>query len=295
MEQAAIAAHVSGLIQHSKGEATASLEGMLQAPRLWNCAFDALASVEDNPFEVSNPSDAGTSTTPTTRDAQTQLSRRQSKDGMEWRICEGLLSTFFVLSHQAYDLAESLSVPAMMGRAMARKGKLQLHQLELEGGLSSVQKAAKPLGSVSGIDVADIQRIRGDFHARMAQASDAKQIYRDVLIALENLKHDFKAFDDHTLSNYRRSLGISTGDMLVPELLAAVLRQHIWVLRHDGGETFLALPNRFLSLPHTAQTKVRALPHNPAALPTAISQTEENALLTKLNLHDVYGRFQLPI
>ncbi|KAF8878729.1 peptidase family C50-domain-containing protein [Infundibulicybe gibba] len=301
MEQAAIAAHVFGLIQHSKGEATTSLEGMLQALRLWNRAFDALArlrptspvptsSAEDNPFEVSSSSDTGTNATPTTKDVQSQLSRRQSKDGMEWRICEGLLSTFFALSHayfirgsvreseyflqQAYDLAESLNVPAMMGRAMARKGELQLHQLELEGGLNSVQKAAELLGSVSGIDVADIQRLRGDFHARMARASDAEQIYRDVLIALENLNHDFKAVDDHTLS-YRKSLGLSTGDMLVPELLAAVLRQHIWMLRHDGGETFLALLNRFLSLPHTTQTK-----------------TEENALVAKLNLHDVYGRFR---
>ncbi|KAF8880008.1 hypothetical protein BD779DRAFT_1549966 [Infundibulicybe gibba] len=297
MEQAAIAAHVFGLIQHSKGEVTASLEGMLQALRLWNRAFDALArlrpatlaptpSVEDNPFEVSSSSDTGTNATPTTRDVQ----RRQGKDGMEWRICEGLLSTLFALNHayfirgsvreseyflqQAYDLAESLNVPAMMGRAMARKGELQLYQLELKGGLNSVQKAAELLGSVSGIYIADTQRLRGDFHARMAQASDAEQMYRDVLIALENLNHDFKAFDDNTLS-YRKSLGLSTGDMLVPELLTAVLRQHIWMLRYDGGETFLAPLNQFLSLPHTTHTKA-----------------EENALVAKLNLHDVYGRFR---
>jgi len=65
-----------------------------------------------------------------------------------------------------------------------------------------------------------------------------------------------------------------TKEVVVPALLAAVLRQHIWLLHEDAGDSRRLL-ERFVDLPPTGETK-----------------SEENALMARLTLHDMYGRFR---
>ncbi|KAJ7273284.1 cysteine peptidase C50 [Mycena rebaudengoi] len=305
LEKAAVAAHVFALIQHSREDIAASLEAMLQSLRLWNRAVDSLARLnppavskakdEANPFDMSEVRDAlpteavGSVEQPA---AQKVFPRRLSMSGLEWRVSEGLLVTLFALceayftrgsareaeyfAQQAHDLAQSLNAPAMAGRALARKGELQLHQGHLKEGHDTLLQAATMLHNLPGKDAADIQRLCGDYNQRNSQDKDAQQLYEDATSMLEELDQRFGVFDG-AVSGPRKSSELSNSEakeVLLPELLAAVLRQHIWLLR-ASGTAYAALLERFLALPAGSRTKA-----------------QENALMAKLTLHEVYGRFR---
>lgn len=81
------------------------------------------------------------------------------------RVYQGLLNTLFSLGRayflqgsvraaeffidQARDLTESLNTPAMLSRALAKKGELQLHRGNLEDAAASLLEAAELLRDVS--------------------------------------------------------------------------------------------------------------------------------------------------
>ncbi|KAJ6630611.1 peptidase family C50-domain-containing protein [Mycena sp. CBHHK59/15] len=301
LEKAAVASHVFALIQYSREDIASSLEAMLQSLRLWNRAADTLARLnppsaskpveEDNPFDMSTVRDA----LPTDNGGQpTQkvLSRRPSMGALEWRVSEGLLATLFALceayftrgsareaeyfAQQAHDLAQALNAPAMAGRALARKGELQLHQGHLKEGHDSLTQAANLLQNLPGKDAADIQRLCGDYNQLSSQDKDAQQLYEEATKTLEELDQTFGVFDGAKFGP-RKSTDLSTSatrEILLPELLADVFRRHIWLLR-DRGNDYAPLLERFLALPAVSRAKA-----------------QENALMAKLTLHEVYGRFR---
>ncbi|KAK7020489.1 cysteine peptidase C50 [Favolaschia claudopus] len=304
LERAATACHVFALIQFTREDVAASLEVLLQSLRLWNRAVDTLARlnppgskpvVDDNPFDMTALRDALPNGDSTGHAAQTPrtkvLPRRQSMGELEWRVSEGLLATIFALceayftrgsareaeyfAEQAYELAQSLNAPAMAGRALIKKGELQLHQRHLQTAHDTLLQAAALLQNLPGQDIAEIQRLRGDYNQLSAQEQDAQQLYEEATRMLEEFDQTFGVFDGIS-SNVRKSIG-SAREILLPELLATVLRQHIWLLRDDGNG-YQTLLERFLTLPAGSRSKA-----------------QENALMAKLTLHEVYGRFRTDI
>ncbi|KAJ7741576.1 cysteine peptidase C50 [Mycena maculata] len=302
LEKAAIASHVFALIQHSREDIAASLESLLQSLRLWNRAVDTLARLnppaskpveEDNPFNMSsvqsalpdgkNVDHAEQSTSPRV------FPRRSSMGGLEWRVSEGLLATLFALceaystrgsareaeyfAQQAFDLAQSLNAPALAGRALAKKGELQLHQGLLKDAHDSFMQAAKLLQNLPGMDTADIQRLCGDYNQMSSQDKDAQQLYEEATKMLEELDQTFGILEI-TPRRSSDSAPSATREIVLPELFATVLRQHIWLLR-DNGNGYATLLQRFMALPAGSRTKA-----------------QENALMAKLTLHEVYGRFR---
>ncbi|KAJ6475784.1 cysteine peptidase C50 [Mycena vitilis] len=303
LEKAAVASHVFALIQHSREDISASLEAMLQSLRLWNRAVDTLARLnppaakpveEDNPFEMSAMRNALPNGDGADHKEQVVppkvFPRRPAMGGLEWRVSEGLLATLFALceayhtrgsvreaeyfAQQAYDLALSLNAPAMAGRALAKKGELQLHQRHLQEAHDTFTQAADLLQNLPGKDTADIQRLCGDYNQLSSQDKHAQQLYEEATRMLEEMDQTFGVFDGITLGP-RKSTESATAvkEILLPELFAIVLRQHIWLLR-DDGTGYATLLERFLALPAGSRTKA-----------------QENALMAKLTLHEVYGRF----
>ncbi|KAJ6525608.1 peptidase family C50-domain-containing protein [Mycena capillaripes] len=304
LEKAAVASHVFALIQHSREDIATSLEAMLQSLRLWNRAVDTLARLnpppskpahEDNPFDMSAVRNAlpngDTIDHPEQVVPPKVFPRRPSMGGLEWRVSEGLLATLFALceayfsrgsareaeyfAQQAYELAQSLNAPAMAGRALAKKGELQLHQRHLQEAHATFIQAADLLQNLPGKDTADIQRLCGDYNQLSSQDKNAQQLYEEAARMLEELDQTFGIFDNSALA-HRESAesAIATKEIVLPELFATVLRQHIWLLR-DNGNGYATLLQRFLALPAGSRTKA-----------------QENALMAKLTLHEVFGRFR---
>jgi separase len=202
---------------------------MLQSLRLWNRAVDTLARLnpppvskaapepDDNPFEMSSLKDAlpasesDPSQPPELFAPKKTFKRRPAMDGLEWRITDGLLNTLFALcqayfargspkeadyfAQQAQDLAESLNAPAMVSRALTRKGEIQLHQGQLDGGYASLMRAAELLEDMPGPDAADIRRLRGYYSQLKAMHGDAHELYEGAARMLEELEKLFSGLD----------------------------------------------------------------------------------------------------
>ncbi|KAG6813285.1 hypothetical protein H0H92_012440 [Tricholoma furcatifolium] len=305
LEMAAIASHVFGLIKYLEEDVPATLDSMLKALRLWNRAADSLirlsspsssssASKDDNPFNMSDLKDAllSESSKEVAREMPTPkkaFPQRMSMDGFEWRISEGLMTTLFSLAEvylfrgsareaeyfaqQAQDLAESLNAPSLVSRALAKKGEIQLYRGHLDSSLEYLLAATDLLENLPGAESINVQRLRGLYNERMAREKDARVLYEKSLHMINELD---LAFDNLVLS--RKSIGVSSptkNDVIFPSLLAALLRHHIWLLRNDDIQDYSKFLNTFISLSHSSQTKA-----------------EENVLMAKLALHNVYGRFR---
>ncbi|THU84711.1 hypothetical protein K435DRAFT_869982 [Dendrothele bispora CBS 962.96] len=101
---------------------------------------------------------------------------------LECRISRHLLELMFGLSRaylrrgslreaqyftdQVRDLAEALNASALICHALARNGELAMLQGKLEVGLEEVVQLNQKLEGVSGTDVADIYRVRGDLEQK---------------------------------------------------------------------------------------------------------------------------------
>ena len=179
----------------------------------------ASSQSESNPFEMSLLKNALLSagsdpqSEPELSPPKKTFSRRLSMDGLEWRICDGLLTSLFDLSRayfnrgspresvyfaeQAQELAESLNIPAMMSRALARKGEVQLHQAKLQDGYGSLMHAAELLQDVLGLDSAEIKRLRGYYNQLRTATQDASQLYKDAIQILEELESLFLGLEGH--------------------------------------------------------------------------------------------------
>ena len=172
-----------------------------------------------NPFEMSSlknaPLFAGSDpqSEPELSIPKKTFSRRLSIDGLEWRVCDGLFTSLFDLSRayfnrgspresvyfadQAQELAESLNIPAMMSRALARKGEVQLHQGQLQDAYGSLMYAAELHQEVLGLDSAEIARLRGYYNQLRATTQDASQLYKDAIQILEELESLFLGLEGH--------------------------------------------------------------------------------------------------
>ncbi|KAL6306065.1 peptidase family C50-domain-containing protein [Sparassis latifolia] len=303
LERAAVAASIFSVMQYSRDDANTSLDGLLQSLRLWNRAIDTMARLHptppsksttepSNPFEVAEPSRSSEQVAP-----RRSFQQRSSMDAVEWRIADGLMDTLLSLAQgyftrgspreaqyfaeQAYDLANSLKAPAMISRALARKGEILLHLGQLEEAHSALIQAADLVTDVAGTDAADVHRLRGHYNQLNAHHQDAQELYERSLAMLDELGKLFSAYDG-VMSGARKSLGVSPRsprnqsgqDALAPALLAVILRQQIGLL-HDTGSEYKTLLERFASLPPTTETKA-----------------EHSALMAKLTLDDVYSRFR---
>ncbi len=133
-------------------------------------------------------------------------------------------------AQQAEDLAQSLNAPAMMARALIRKAELQLHQEKLEEGQESLAAALQLICDDSGVDLADVHRLRGQF------SEDADVDYQVAAGILEQLDKTFGLFDGlafgyapshifrmlaHGKCRPRKSTG---AELMVPGLLTKLLR-----------------------------------------------------------------------
>ncbi|KAF8878488.1 peptidase family C50-domain-containing protein [Gymnopilus junonius] len=309
LELAALASYVFGLVQYAKGDITASLEGLLQSLRLWNRAVEALVRLnpptqphsESDPFDTSSLKEAPPATTDssikgTNANEKKPAERRPLANGLEWRISEGLLATMFALTQayflrgsareaeyfarQAAELAQQLNAPGMASHALARQGEVQLHMGLLEDAQASLVKAAELLKDVPGIEAIDVNRLKAECEARNLEEQDVHQMFDETVAMLEELDAAFRQFDNLAFGP-RKSLGTSPGrndgmDVLAPELLASLLSQRLWFLRDDVGDVFNSTLEKLLSLSSTSPQ----------------SKAEENALLGRLTLHGVYGRFR---
>jgi separase len=156
-------------------------------------------------------SDSDPSQQPELSSPKKTFPRRTIMDGLGWRISEGLLNTLFSLcqayfaqgspreadyfAQQAQDLAESLNAPAMVSRALTRKGEIQLHQGLLDDGYANLMRAAELLEDMPGADAADIRRLRGYYSQLKAMHGDAHELYHDAMRMLEELERLFAGLD----------------------------------------------------------------------------------------------------
>ncbi|KAH9478241.1 Separin [Psilocybe cubensis] len=310
LEIAALASRVFSLVQFEKGDIYASHEGLLQSLRLWNRAVDAITRLypvrgppESDPFEMTSLNDALPSTSstsvPTPANGSTTKKpneRRPLLDGLEWRMSEGLLSTMLALAQtyflrgsareaeyfakQAVDLAEQMNAPGMIGRALTRQGEVQLHMGHLQDAWETLMKASLIVKDVPGLETVEIRRLKVECDLRVngedaVVAEDHQTEFNETVAMLEDLDAAFRQFDNLAFGP-RTSLGSKTRiDVLAPDLLVSLLSQQLWNLRDAGDDNFNSLLEKLLSLSYSPQNKA-----------------EENALLGKLTLHKVYGRFR---
>ncbi|ETW77792.1 hypothetical protein HETIRDRAFT_245334, partial [Heterobasidion irregulare TC 32-1] len=160
LERSAMAASAFASLQLTRDDPAECLIGLLQSLRLWNRALSTLTRLNrpavgaKNAVDTSNPFDLGDMkkaiskieevNSPIAEEPKPQVvPPRPFMDGLEWRIAEGLILTLLALtqayfsrgsareaeyfSQQAQDLAYSLNAPAMVSRALAKKGEIQLY------------------------------------------------------------------------------------------------------------------------------------------------------------------------
>lgn len=197
----------------------ASINGLLQSLRLWNRAFDTLSRLappspskdpnEDNPFLQTESKPASPSTD------NSLILKLPGMSGIGWRIAEGLLNTLFSLTRayvsrgspreaeffaqQAKDLSLSLNMPAMVSRAFSRLGEIYLHLGQLEDSHTCLVEAAKLVSDAGGPDAAEIRRLRAE-HSRVNEnKKDARQLYDEAIVMLEELEQQFTIIDGHVV------------------------------------------------------------------------------------------------
>lgn len=161
---------------------------------------------EEDPFASPEPDDSKKPGVD-----QKGLSRKIPSNGLEWRISEGLLTILFSLAQayfvrgsareaeyfaqQAQDLAESINTPAMVSRALARKGEIYLHLGRLDEGYDCLVKAADLISGMSATDAADIRRLHGDYNQKSLKTEDAQHLYEEAMKILEELQISFSALE----------------------------------------------------------------------------------------------------
>ncbi|KAI0064205.1 hypothetical protein BV25DRAFT_1914431 [Artomyces pyxidatus] len=292
LERAAMAASVYAEIQLSKDDPTSSITGLLQSLRLWHRAIGTISRLDppissgktepSNPFQVeasnkSSPSKQGSGSAVDFGSAAALSQPRSSMTGLEWQIAHGLLNTLLSLSHayfsrgsareaeyfaqQAESVAGALNAPAMLGRALAMKGEIQLHLGHLEEASKSLLSARQVLDKIPGPEAADVRRLDGEYNRLSSKEEDAQLLFAEAAAILEELDKIFTTLDG--VAPRRSSLASKgAGEALVPSLLSAVLSQRIWLLRDDAGEEQVG------------------------------SQAEQDSLMAKLTFYNAYDRFR---
>ncbi|KAI0075567.1 hypothetical protein K474DRAFT_1599575 [Panus rudis PR-1116 ss-1] len=318
LERAAVAASTFAVIQYSKDDPNASLNGLLQALRLYNRAIETLTRLappppsskpddkSDNPFDMSDvkaalPAEEPSKPTPLDQPTRKTFPQRSSLSSLELRVASGLLSTLFSLSQayfargsareaeyfatQAHDLAESLNAPAMISRSLSRLGELKLRMGKAEEAHDCLMKAAELLNGIGGIDAVDVHRLKGEVLIKLRMESgvenvdNARVMYEEAMRMLEELDDHFSALDSGQGPRQSLRASVSSSQPSKDESLAPSLL--IAVLRQN------------ISLLHKAGEEYNDLLAKLQSLSsTAENKAVENALLAKLTLDDAYARFR---
>lgn len=204
-----------------------SLTALLQALRLYNRAIETAGRLhpqqvakpdpdEDNPFGVP-PANDRIVTGP-----KSSYARRDAMEGLEWRICDGLLNILFALAQayfargsareaeyfaqQAQDLAYAINTPSMVSRALARKGEIYLRTNRLDEGRECLMQAMELVDNRALAGVADLNRLRADYDMRDANPTAAQELYEQSIGMLDELQILFAAMDgSSTRSDVRPS------------------------------------------------------------------------------------------
>lgn len=142
-------------------------------------------------------------------------------EGLEWRICDGLLSTLFALAQayfargsareaeyfaqQAQDLAHAINTPTMVSRALARKGEIYLHTNRLDEGRECLVQAMEFVDNRALAGVAELKRLHGEYDMRSANPEAAQELYEQSIGMLNELQSHFAAMDG---SSTRSDIGL---------------------------------------------------------------------------------------
>ncbi|TCD70963.1 hypothetical protein EIP91_000870 [Steccherinum ochraceum] len=317
LERVAVAATSFAALQYSKDDPTASLNGLLQALRLYHRAIDTFtrlapppkSSALDNPFDMSDMKDAlsaaktnspGSHQSPVPDNPPRKTyARRNTLSSLEWRIATGLLSTLFALGQaylsrgsvreaeyfvlQAKDLAESLNASAMICRALTRLGELKLCMGKVDEAHECLRNAADLVeDGVGGVDAADLRRLKGELTVKVHGEGDnhARKSYEEAMKMLEDLDELLVAHDNSIIGN-RRSSAVSPRSSLSPQHDSLMPSLVVSVLRKN------------IALLHGAGEEYSALLDRLRTLPTnAETKAEESSLFAKLTLDDAYARFK---
>ncbi|KAH8113830.1 peptidase family C50-domain-containing protein [Phellopilus nigrolimitatus] len=305
LERAAVAANIFAAIQDLKDEPVTSLRALLQALRLLNRATDTLSKLNpvkkpqsspepSDPFAMSDLKDAlpnanvGGSQQSSDKVSESKAAQpRSNLDGLEWRVANALFGTMLALAdayarrgsprdaeyfaQQAADLADVLRAPVMTARALLRKSEIQLAMGQFEEAQKSLVDAAALVEDVGGLEVADMRRLRGDVLLRQGQDEEAQSEYAEASKILAESALEFNAFD----AMVSVSESSEPKDAFVPVLNAMILRQHVWLLRDELGESYQRLLEQLLALPQLSHIEVHV-----------------NSLLGRLALYDIHDRFR---
>ncbi|EIN08169.1 hypothetical protein PUNSTDRAFT_102931 [Punctularia strigosozonata HHB-11173 SS5] len=273
----ATASDVYAIIQSARAEPAESLSAMLRSLRLWNRAVEALSRLAPRPNDHN-------------------ASRVSVIDGSEWAISEGLLLAMFSVSRmylvrgsareaqyfaqQTEELAMSLSAYAMIARALAGQAEIQLHLRQLEDAKNLISRAAAMVEDLPGIEAADIYRLHGDYNRLSARREDAHKLYTEATATLDGLAMSFSVIDALVTRPSTATVTKaedSSFETLAPRLLSTILWQQIWLLRENvNDENYRVLLDRLLALPSS-------------------TDAEQNSLIAKLTLHDIFSRFRSDI
>lgn len=193
-----------------------SLTALLQALRLYNRAIETAARLHPQQSEKSDPGEENPFGEPTSDDRMirkptSSYTQRDAMEGLEWRICDGLLSTLFGLAQayfargsareaeyfaqQAQDLADAINTPTMVSRALARKGEIYLHTNRLGEGRECLVQAMEFVDERALGGVADLNRLRADYDLRNANPEVAQELYEQSIGMLDELQTLFAAMD----------------------------------------------------------------------------------------------------
>ncbi|KAL4259196.1 separase [Pleurotus pulmonarius] len=302
LEAAAMAARTFAVIQYSKGDVPLALDSLLRSVRLYNRALESMARLNPSPGPAAsgdaNPfEDTSQRTSSPHEQAMEQVNRhdvppatpshRSVMKGSEWGVADGLFNTFFALvdayssrgsprealffAEQARDLADSLNAPVYASRALARMGEILIYQGRYQKGFDNVSKAGKLLADMQCADVVDIDRLHAEWYIRTSPGQNAKELFERAKSALDDLDRAYGAYDS---GPRRSSLSMVAKERIAPVLFARLLSQYIWILRDDDAVEKEALLDTFLSLP-----------------PSPLIKAEQAALVARLTMHNVYGRF----
>ncbi|KAH8099548.1 peptidase family C50-domain-containing protein [Cristinia sonorae] len=318
LERVAVAATSFATLQYSKDDPTASLNGLMQALRLYHRAIDTFTrlippppkpAASDNPFDMTSVADALNTVKDVTPGPQ-QLpapdnpprktyTRKSTMSALEWRVATGLLSTLFALAQtylargsareaeyfvtQAKDLAESLNASAMTCRALTRMGELKLGLGKIDEAHDCLVQAANLIeDGVAGVDAADLRRLKGELSSKVHADGEnrARASYEEAMTMLEELD-DLLAAHDTSIVGLRNSAVVSPRSSLSPQ--------------HDSlmPALFVAVLRRNITLLHGAGEEYRTLLDRLQSLPSnPETKAEESSLLAKLTLEEAYARFR---
>ncbi|KIJ36798.1 hypothetical protein M422DRAFT_50921 [Sphaerobolus stellatus SS14] len=283
LEMSACAAKTFSVIQTARNDTHRSLASLKRCLRLWNKAYDALTHLLPNQSGESNPLDMASLAAALPALDSEEMRKTQNPptpDGLHLRIADGLVNCLFDIAEvylhlgsgrdseyflqRARELAQSLSSPVLVIRALAKLTELQLYRGHVQEVVANFELAENYLKDISGLEAADITRLHARQKQLLVEDVDANALYEKALTMVSELDVNLSSIERPIpVSGPRRSSIGSPGnppkpDALAPVLLAKVLAQKLW-LQRDKPEDVAAFMDRLSVLPQLKGTKAEQL------------------------------------